>query len=108
MSCSEPVGVEYFPGRGAPSNAAFAMKQDATTGSLEVGKRADLVMLDRDIFRHILSRSLYHCRYVGDGDLSGWTACLYRFLEIAHRSSCPVCLYWHLADIDTDARHARS
>ena len=31
-------------------NAAFAMKQDATTGSLEVGKRADLVMLDRDIF----------------------------------------------------------
>ena len=31
-------------------NAAFAMKQDATTGSLEVGKRADLVVLDRDIF----------------------------------------------------------
>jgi predicted amidohydrolase YtcJ len=30
-------------------NAAFAMKQDATTGSLEVGKRADLVVLDRDI-----------------------------------------------------------
>jgi len=30
-------------------NAAFAMKQDATTGSLEVGKRADLVILDRDI-----------------------------------------------------------
>jgi hypothetical protein len=29
--------------------AAFAMKQDATTGSLEVGKRADLVILDRDI-----------------------------------------------------------
>jgi hypothetical protein len=26
------------------------MKQDATTGSLEVGKRADLVVLDRDIF----------------------------------------------------------
>ena len=25
------------------------MKQDATTGSLEVGKRADLVVLDRDI-----------------------------------------------------------
>jgi predicted amidohydrolase YtcJ len=31
-------------------NAAFAMKQDATTGSIEVGKRADLVVLDRDIF----------------------------------------------------------
>jgi predicted amidohydrolase YtcJ len=30
-------------------NAAFAMKQDATTGSLEIGKRADLVILDRDI-----------------------------------------------------------
>jgi predicted amidohydrolase YtcJ len=26
------------------------MKQDTTTGSLEVGKRADLVILDRDIF----------------------------------------------------------
>jgi predicted amidohydrolase YtcJ len=31
-------------------NAAFALKQDTTTGSLEVGKRADLVVLDRDIF----------------------------------------------------------
>ncbi|MGH6827041.1 amidohydrolase, partial [Methyloceanibacter sp.] len=31
------------------TNAAYAMKQDATTGSLEVGKRADLVVLDRDI-----------------------------------------------------------
>jgi len=31
-------------------NAAFAMKQDKTTGSLEAGKRADLVVLDRDIF----------------------------------------------------------
>ncbi len=30
-------------------NAAYAMKQDATTGSLEVGKRADLVIVDRDI-----------------------------------------------------------
>ena len=30
-------------------NAAYTMKQDATTGSLEVGKRADLVVLDRDI-----------------------------------------------------------
>ena len=31
-------------------NAAYAMRQDKTTGSLEVGKRADLVVLDRDIF----------------------------------------------------------
>jgi len=30
--------------------AAYAMKQDKITGSLEVGKRADLVVLDRDIF----------------------------------------------------------
>jgi predicted amidohydrolase YtcJ len=32
------------------TNAAFALKQEAITGSLEVGKRADLVVLDRDIF----------------------------------------------------------
>lgn len=30
-------------------NAAYAMKQDAITGSLEAGKRADLIVLDRDI-----------------------------------------------------------
>jgi predicted amidohydrolase YtcJ len=30
-------------------NAAYAMKQDKITGSLEVGKRADLVVLERDI-----------------------------------------------------------
>lgn len=30
-------------------NAAIAARQEATTGSLEVGKRADLVVLDRDI-----------------------------------------------------------
>jgi predicted amidohydrolase YtcJ len=30
-------------------NAAYAMKRDKTTGSLEVGKRADLAVLDRDI-----------------------------------------------------------
>ena len=30
-------------------NAALAMKQDKTTGSLEVGKKADLVIVDRDI-----------------------------------------------------------
>jgi cytosine/adenosine deaminase-related metal-dependent hydrolase len=31
------------------NNAAYAMKQDKITGTLEVGKRADLVVLDRDI-----------------------------------------------------------
>ena len=31
-------------------NAAFALKQERTTGSLEPGKRADLIVLDRDIF----------------------------------------------------------
>ena len=30
-------------------NAAVALKQEATTGSLEIGKRADLIILDRDI-----------------------------------------------------------
>ncbi|MGD9500984.1 MAG: amidohydrolase [Methyloceanibacter sp.] len=30
-------------------NAAYAMKQDKITGSVETGKRADLVVLDRDI-----------------------------------------------------------
>jgi predicted amidohydrolase YtcJ len=30
-------------------NAAYALKQDKTTGSLEAGKRADLIVLDRDI-----------------------------------------------------------
>jgi predicted amidohydrolase YtcJ len=32
-------------------NAAHALKAEATTGSLEVGKLADLIILDRDIFR---------------------------------------------------------
>ena len=31
-------------------NAAFALKQEHTTGSLEQGKRADFIVLDRDIF----------------------------------------------------------
>lgn len=31
-------------------NAAFALKQERVTGSLEPGKRADLIVLDRDIF----------------------------------------------------------
>jgi predicted amidohydrolase YtcJ len=31
--------------------AAHALKAEATIGSLEAGKRADMVILDRDIFR---------------------------------------------------------
>jgi predicted amidohydrolase YtcJ len=31
-------------------NAAFALKQEHTTGSLERGKRADFIVIDRDIF----------------------------------------------------------
>ncbi|HUJ52884.1 MAG TPA: amidohydrolase family protein, partial [Steroidobacteraceae bacterium] len=31
-------------------NAAYALRQEKTTGSLEPGKRADLIVIDRDIF----------------------------------------------------------
>ncbi len=31
-------------------NAAFALKQERTTGSLEPGKRGDLIVIDRDVF----------------------------------------------------------
>jgi predicted amidohydrolase YtcJ len=31
-------------------NAAYALKQESTTGSLELGKRGDFIILDRDIF----------------------------------------------------------
>jgi predicted amidohydrolase YtcJ len=32
-------------------NAARVMRLDALTGSIEVGKRADLIVLDRDLFK---------------------------------------------------------
>ena len=31
-------------------NAAYALKQETTTGSIEVGKRGDFIVIDRDIF----------------------------------------------------------
>ncbi len=31
-------------------NAAMALRQERTTGSLEPGKRGDFIVLDRDIF----------------------------------------------------------
>jgi hypothetical protein len=42
-------------------NAAFALKQERTTGSLEVGKRADFIVLDRDVFA-IDARALHETR----------------------------------------------
>jgi predicted amidohydrolase YtcJ len=42
-------------------NAAFALKQEHTTGSLEQGKRADFIVLDRDIFA-IDPFDLHHTR----------------------------------------------
>lgn len=37
-------------------NAAYAMKQEHLVGSLETGKRADLIMLDRDLFKSSASQ----------------------------------------------------
>ena len=31
-------------------NGAYVMRQESTTGSLEVGKAADLIVIDRNIF----------------------------------------------------------
>jgi predicted amidohydrolase YtcJ len=42
-------------------NAAFALKQERTTGSLEVGKRGDFIVLDRDVFS-IDPRGLHETR----------------------------------------------
>jgi predicted amidohydrolase YtcJ len=42
-------------------NAAFALKQDRTTGSLEPGKRGDFIVLDRDVFA-IDARDLHETR----------------------------------------------
>ena len=49
-------------------NAAFALKQERTTGSLEAGKRGDFIVLDRDIFS-IDPFDLH--RHESDGDLPG-------------------------------------
>jgi predicted amidohydrolase YtcJ len=40
-----PVMVDAYT-----RNAAYALRQEKTTGTLEPGKRADLIVLDRDIF----------------------------------------------------------
>jgi predicted amidohydrolase YtcJ len=36
--------------RAVTTNAAYTLRQETTTGSLEVGKLADLIVLDRNFF----------------------------------------------------------
>ncbi|WP_036230296.1 amidohydrolase [Marinobacterium jannaschii] len=62
------IGVQHALQRGSQSlsltqalraytiNAAYLMGQDALTGSLEAGKAADLVVLDRDLFSTPVSK----------------------------------------------------
>ncbi len=37
-------------------NAAYAMKQETVVGSIEVGKEADLIVLDRNLFEIPISQ----------------------------------------------------
>ena len=50
LNAAERVSVEDMV-RGFTIDAAFSMHADDQTGSIEVGKSADLVVVDRDIFK---------------------------------------------------------
>jgi predicted amidohydrolase YtcJ len=45
-----PAVIAWVVSLGFAINAAYALKQERTTGSLEPGKLGDLIVLDRDIF----------------------------------------------------------